>query len=212
MKNKDEVIYSRVEDLSEKFNSFWNNYFHDEKDYFKELTISNLVSLKKTVSNINNIITLRVTNQFVEYLHSEGIITASQKEEVLSNVDKIHPNSNGYDVKLTYPEIKIIAEVKCCIPAGTNSYGAAQEESIFTDIELLLDGKSKSGIKEGDNIKEYYKFMVLMAGEKVETSIAKLLVKLKKDPGKKVELYTSKNDLRKDTVYVVSIAPDKKYN
>ena len=211
MKNNNKTYYSRVDDLSKKFNSFWNDYFHDAKDYFKELTISNLVSLKMAVSNINNIITLRVTNQFVEFLQSEGIITSTQKEKMLSDVDKIHPNTNGYDVKFSDSGIKIVAEVKCCIPVGKNSYGAAQEESIISDIKLLLAGKPKSGIKEDDSIDKYYKFMVLLDGEKVETSIEKLLVKLKKDPNMKIELYTSKKIIRTDTIYIVSISPIPKY-
>ena len=66
MENKADIGYSRQLDLEEKFNRYWNQALKTNgEDYLKRLTTDDLVELKKAVSNINNLVTLRVTYGFI---------------------------------------------------------------------------------------------------------------------------------------------------
>ena len=195
--------YSRACDLSERFNAFWKCIFKTDEDYFKRLSITELVNLKKAVSNINNIITLRVTNEFISFLQRNKLISVSEAKKLYDAVDCQHPNANGFDIKSQSP--KIIAEVKCCIPVEKHCYGAAQVDSIISDIIHLAENKSKSGIDDSD-IKDYYKFMVLLDGDRVADSIDKLIEKINRDhPEIRVEMYTPNARLHTSVVYIVSI-------
>ena len=59
--------YSRSQDLGQKFNECWKKIFKSDKDYFSLLSLSDFIKLKIAISDINNIITLRVTILFVDY-------------------------------------------------------------------------------------------------------------------------------------------------
>ena len=66
MAKKADEDYKRRQDLEEKFNRFWNKALKTtDVDYLKRLTTDDLVELKKAVSNINNLVTLRVTYGFL---------------------------------------------------------------------------------------------------------------------------------------------------
>ena len=66
MAKKADEDYKRRQDLEEKFNRFWNKALKTtDVDYLKRLTTDDLVELKKAVSNINNLVTLRVTYSFL---------------------------------------------------------------------------------------------------------------------------------------------------
>ena len=67
MENKAVKGYSRQLDLEEKFNCYWNQALKTNGvDYLKRLTINDLVEMKKAISNINNLITLRITLRFID--------------------------------------------------------------------------------------------------------------------------------------------------
>ena len=167
MAKKADEKYDRRQDLEGKFNRFWNKALKTtDVDYLKRLTTDDLVELKKAVSNINNLVTLRVTYGFIEKIHELGIINREQAEEMRSDVNGLHPNTNGYDVK--YPRTKgyvvkydtvkkIIAEIKCNIPVGGDRFGSAQRNAIKEDLKGLWNGKNKEDIVP----ESYYKFMVI---------------------------------------------------
>ncbi len=160
--NKD---YSREEDLARQFNDFWNGAFGTKaKDYYSGLSGDSWLELKKAVQDINNIITLKATCAFVELLGKNGILNRTEKEAVLKEIDSQSANANGYDIKIETKRLRLVGEVKCNIPVKKDRYGAAQIAGIEKDIEGLVEGKAKGGLKTS-KLKEYLKFMVIMSSE-----------------------------------------------
>lgn len=210
----------RSDILKNAYNEFWRKVLNSDEDFYSKMSLGDFVELKKAISNINNIITLQVTNNFVDFLKEKGLVSKNQAGKIKRIVESTNANTNGFDIE--YPsqsskddaivyaegEQKIIAEVKCCIPVNKNSYGGAQEESIIDDIDGLLNGKSKSNINQEELKNNYLKFLVLLGGhnederEKVKTSAEKLITKAKQQ-GWNVELYDSQENLDCSKVYVV---------
>lgn len=187
--------YNREKDLKEQFNQFFAQL--GIKDLYSKLSNDQLIDLKKLLSCINNMITLRATDSFVLKLYQDGFIDSKEKVGIGKIVDKQHANANGYDVKYVGDK-KIIAEVKCNIPVNETSFGAAQERGIIKDIEHLLDGKKKKQpIKD---IADYYKFMVILDCEHAQESMEKIIKKREN-----VKRYTSPAELDKENVYVIYV-------
>ena len=200
--------YNRKDDLSSAFNSFWQEALNSKEDYYSKLTLKEFVHLKKAITNINNIITMLVTEGFVKTLHKDGVISTSQQSEMLEQLFETHANTNGFDVEYSAGQMKIVAEVKCNIPVNENSFGAAQENSIMEDVDHLFHSKKKSDLTSED-IQDYYKFMVFLDVEKVRVSTQKLIRKLTKK-GLNVTEYTPKTKLQKDIVYFIYISTENK--
>ena len=200
--------YNRKDDLSSAFNSFWQEALNSKEDYYSKLTLKEFVNLKKAITNINNIITMLVTESFVKTLHKDGVISTSQQSEMLEQLFETHANTNGFDVEYSAGQMKIVAEVKCNIPVNENSFGAAQENSIMEDVDHLFHSKKKSDLTSED-IQDYYKFMVFLDVEKVRVSTQKLIRKLTKK-GLNVTEYTPKTKLQKDIVYFIYISTENK--
>ena len=199
--------YNRKDDLSGAFNSFWQEALNSKEDYYSKLSLKEFVNLKKAITNINNIITMLVTESFVKILHKDGVISTSQQSEMLEQLFETHANTNGFDVEYSAGQMKIVAEVKCNIPVNETSFGAAQENSIMEDVDHLFHSKKKSDLTSED-IQDYYKFMVFLAVENVRVSTQKLIRKLTKK-GLNVTEYTPKTKLQKDIVYFIYISTDK---
>ena len=199
--------YNRKDDLSSAFNSFWQEALNSKEDYYSKLTLKEFVHLKKAITNINNIITMLVTESFVKTLHKDGVISTSQQSEMLEQLFETHANTNGFDVEYSAGQMKIVAEVKCNIPVNENSFGAAQENSIMEDVDHLFHSKKKSDLTSED-IQDYYKFMVFLDVEKVRVSTQTLIRKLTKK-GLNVTEYTPKTKLQKDIVYFIYISTEK---
>ena len=200
--------YNRKDDLSSAFNSFWQEALNSKEDYYSKLTLKEFVNLKKAITNINNIITMLVTESFVKTLHKDGVISTSQQSEMLEQLFETHANTNGFDVEYSAGQMKIVAEVKCNIPVNENSFGAAQENSIMEDVDHLFHSKKKSDLTSED-IQDYYKFMVFLDVENVRVSTQKLIRKLTKK-GLNVTEYTPKTKLQKDIVYFIYISTENK--
>ena len=200
--------YNRKDDLSSAFNSFWQEALNSKEDYYSKLTLKEFVLLKKAITNINNIITMLVTEGFVKTLHKDGVISTSQQSEMLEQLFETHANTNGFDVEYSAGQMKIVAEVKCNIPVNETSFGAAQENSIMEDVDHLFHSKKKSDLTSED-IQDYYKFMVFLDVENVRVSTQKLIRKLTKK-GLNVTEYTPKTKLQKDIVYFIYISTENK--
>ena len=199
--------YNRKDDLSSAFNSFWQEALNSKEDYYSKLTLKEFVNLKKAITNINNIITMLVTESFVKTLHKDGVISTPQQSEMLEQLFETHANTNGFDVEYSAGQMRIVAEVKCNIPVNETSFGAAQENSIMEDVDHLFHSKKKSDLTSED-IQDFYKFMVFLDVENVRVSTQKLIRKLTKK-GLNVTEYTPKTKLQKDIVYFIYISTDK---
>lgn len=209
-------IIDRENELKKNFISAVKEVFGleiKEEDYEK-ISAEKFVSLKKALRNINNIVTLKVTNLFIDKLKDAKIIEEPQAKAMKDDVNSISANANGYDVEYPNPKgtnvlvdkpINILAEVKCNIPVGKTQFGSAQKAGILKDIEGLLNGeeKSKSSLS---TTKDYFKFMVFMDytedGCDVKKSVNELLTPYKE----KVIITSDKvKDVDKDHVYIIYI-------
>jgi hypothetical protein len=199
--------YNRKDDLSSAFNDFWQEALNSKENYYSKLSLKEFVNLKKAITNINNIITMLVTESFVKTLHKDGVISTPQQSKMLEQLFETHANTNGFDVEHSAGQMKIVAEVKCNIPVNETSFGAAQENSIMEDVDHLFHSKKKSNLTSED-IQDYYKFMVFLDVEKVRVSTQKLIQKLTKK-GYQIAEYTPKTKLQKDIVYFIYISTEK---
>ncbi|MCQ2218558.1 MAG: hypothetical protein MJZ33_08775 [Paludibacteraceae bacterium] len=211
-----EKIVNREEELKSKFNDVINKVLDAkiggdvDANFYDKITFDGLVELKKAISQINNIITLKVTNFFISKLQEGGVVSSGQAEDMKQEVNKISANANGYDIR--YEAKKILAEVKCNIPVNGKTFGAKQVEGITKDIDGLLDGKTKGGV---GNTGGYYKFMVFLNADGVPESVEEIL---KNDKYKgKIDHYTNpdgdikieKERLNPNVVYIVFISETK---
>lgn len=198
--------FSRTKSLSEKFNGFWNKALNTpDLNYYQQMSISDLINLKKAVATINNIVTMQTTCNFAKLLQERGFITSDQLSTLLEHIEKTNANSNGYDVEFEDEEDKIVAEVKCNIPVKENAFGSAQKNGIIKDINGLISGKSKSTI----NTDKFFKFMVILNDPEnhAKTAMEDLIknqafdYNIEELPEKKHKL----SQLATNTIYVVYI-------
>lgn len=213
-------IIDRENELKKNFISAVKEVFGleiKEEDYEK-ISAEKFVSLKKALSNINNIVTLKVTNLFIEKLSKDDFVDDTQADAMKGIINSTSANANGYDVEYTankQKEKNILAEVKCNIPVGITQFGSAQKAGILKDIEGLLNGEKK--LKSEAEVGSYFKFMVFMDYEdenhnhNVRDSVETLL----KNTPYKVKYYDEnchdgKCQLDNDHVYIIFISSEKK--
>lgn len=200
--------YNRLLELTNNFNIFWNNALKTEnEDYLSGISVENLIELKKALNNINNFVTLMVTLRFIEQLRKIGVISFEQAENMKDEVNSVHPNTNGFDVRYPLPEKtkseekNIVAEVKCNIPVDGNKFGANQKKGIYKDLKGILDGKNKE--KNYDHSK-YHKFMVMLDVNGVREAMANIINDFNKENTVNlVELSDNKIDF--GHIYIVYI-------
>ena len=151
--------YDREDELKNRLNSFLAKSFDIAHiDYYSKLNDEAILNLKSALSDINNILTYKVTIGLVQWIISNLNLDLETQTKLKNDVLQSKPSSNGYDLLLSSP-IKLIAEVKCNIPVNNGSkYGAAQKLGIQKDIQGLLNGKSKSKVNHLD----YLKFMAFL--------------------------------------------------
>ena len=193
----EKVTIDRQKELKNQFNGFFSK--HNIQDLYGQLSVRELIELKKIFSCINNIITLRATIAFVHQLFKDGFISNEEQRKIIDSVNGQHANTNGFDVQYDEEQRKkIIAEVKCNIPVEKTAFGPAQTDGIIKDIQHLQDGKSKAKIKDTS---DYYKFMVILdCDEKVRGCMRKII-----DKQNMVKEYTTPNDLDKEHVFVTYV-------
>lgn len=163
--------YDRELDLKQRVNTFLTESFDlPQKDYYSLLTVKDILHLKSILSDINNIMTLKLTLRFVEWACDYLGANKESKDLALAQVTSTKPNANGYDVIITNPPV--VAEVKCNIPINKgNRYGSAQRFGIMKDINNLVEGKSRTGVP----IDNYHKFLVLLNTPEVKDATYALL-------------------------------------
>ena len=154
---------SREQSLKTSFNDFWRDVFKNnqqlrEYDFYNQLTVSQFIKLKNVLSNINNIITMKLTELFVDEL---DLISKDKKPEAKRKVQEISANENGYDLVYTLDDNNsIIAEVKCNIPNKKRRFDGGQITNLIENLSGLLKPKDLSVSK--DDLSKAYKFMVLL--------------------------------------------------
>lgn len=195
-------VFNREEKLSKEFNAAILNILGDmgndmDNDFYKHLTFKTLINLKKVLSNINNLITLKTSVAFVDFLCEINKIESEIASNVIKEINKTNANTNGYDIVCKNGSFPFIAEVKCNIPCGKKGekYGAAQIASIKTDLEGLRNGKKKTLEL---NLKEYFRFMVVLECDGIDKAIEGLECE-------DVKIWNDKLEINKDIIYIVPI-------
>ena len=160
-----------------------------------------LLNAKTMLSDVNNLITLIVTEKFIEFLKDNKYLDSPQCKKIKAIVNGINANANGYDIEFDDNKLPIIAEVKCNIPVAVKRFGAAQKKGIIKDINGLITGKTKSAIKDTS---KYYKFMVVLEVDGIKDAMNHI-VKNFKFRNVCVLNTNNNNSLDKQTVYIVYI-------
>lgn len=172
---RDSTIYNRTNDLRNRINEFLSKLTGNKKQYFDLLTQDQLIDFKTALSDINNVLTLRTTVSFTNWLSDFFELSELETRKLIDQIDKTKPNTNGYDIELT-SRINVIAEIKCIIPINKgNYYGAAQRNSILDDAIKLEKGK-----RIVSDTSNYIKLIGLIdIGKKTDVAIEKLLTPAK---------------------------------
>lgn len=191
--------YNREQILKDHFNNFLREkIFLPERDYFSKLSLEDFLELKSVLKEINDIITLKLTLKFVNWLKNYFTIDEQTYQEIFNKIKSIKPNSNGFDVQIDDVP-KLIAEVKCNIPITKGeTYGSAQRDGIIADLKSLINGKKKSKI----NVKDYYKFMVLYDNEKVRIATENLVKLLASELKNNIQYFSEKR-ISKEKVNII---------
>lgn len=197
---------ARHDKLAAAFNEFINRIAGTNgRDYYARLSNRDFVELKNVLSNINNIITLRITLAFADWLYGCGIVETRQYAMIRADIESTNANSNGYDVQFSGRVATargIVAEVKCNIPVKPDRFGAAQLANLEKDVEGLLHGKTKA---KGLNTENYLKFLVLLDdGERVRTATEHFVSTMRKK-GHNIDVINKPGSLRTDTIYIVTL-------
>jgi len=169
-------LYNREKHLQSRLNNFIKHGFDlPELDYYSKLELDGFLKLKSTLSDINNIITLKVSLAFSHWISKKFELSEKSDRELCSQILRTKPNANGFDLELIEP-IKVVAEVKCNVPInGGDVYGSAQRNGIAKDIDSLVNGKSKSPI----NSKDCFKFMVFLDRPEIRKATAHFIKNMK---------------------------------
>ena len=153
------LTYQRDEALRTRINKFLQEAFNlPADDYYAKLDVKKLLGMKAALSDINNVLTMRLTLGFVEWAGTILALDTAATSELYAKVLISKPSANGYDVYCSTP-VAFVAEVKCNLPVnGGARYGAAQRKGILRDLEALRRGKSKARQVSSDSLK----FMVFL--------------------------------------------------
>ena len=196
------TIYDRENQLRERLNVFLKSELGlPDENYYSRLGLEGFLRLKSVLSDINNILTLKVSLAFAEWVTLHLELNNAARQQIVSQILGTKPNTNGYDIEVSEP-VKLIAEVKCNVPInGGRIYGSAQRNGIAEDIDALANGKNKSPISPTD----YLKFMVFLDLPEIRDATEHFIKNMKE--GKERILYFSGNVKVEDTnkVYIVYV-------
>jgi len=197
--------YNREESLRERLNAFLSQRFDiPALDYYSRLNTQAFLGLKSVLADINNILTLKVSLAFAEWISARLDLDSEARQALKRIVLRAKPNANGFDVWLGYP-IAFVAEVKCNVPInGGSIYGSAQRHGIEKDIAALLQGKSKASI----NSQSCPKFFAFLDLPEIRNANAHLLRVSKTCKEKLVFVSENTEFDRLDIVYGVYVAPE----
>lgn len=206
-----EEYYSRLKKLNENIDNCLGVITGNFSPYTDNFRDKDYLRLKTALQDLNNILTLKLSFNFLETLSKTFNFSENQLKAEIDKLDKISPNSKGFDINISEPE-KILAEVKCITPIkGKNRFNAAQKKNLFIDAYKLKYKKAEI------NQSEYYKFLVIQDfGTSTDLAIEALLnyksLKLNSERTNRMEVVNdliflkgqfSKIDLNKDKIYII---------
>ena len=194
--------YHREEELKSRLNNFFITQFSlPEDDYYGRLDSDKIISLKMALSDINNLLTMKITISFVNWISKKFHLSKESKQKLTDEILSTKPSTNGYDL-VSNEIIKLIAEVKCNIPInGGTKYGSAQRNGITKDLNNLLYGKTKSKF----NTTEYFKFMVFLENQSVRVA-NQHYINLSKELKENLIIVDETTSFdRKDCIYLIYI-------
>lgn len=168
-------VYNRTNILKGKINVFLKDLTGNKRDYLDSLDQSQLIAFKSALSDINNVLTLKLSLAAIQWMQSFFSINQSETETLRQVIDATKPNTNGFDIEINGKQ-KIVAEIKCIVPINNGSgYGAAQRNGILDDANKLIAGKRKT-----PDTSAYIKIIGLLdLGEKSDEAIRKLSIPAK---------------------------------
>jgi hypothetical protein len=195
-------FYDREAFLRERLNTFLTSELGlPTADYYGRLSIEAMLSLKSVLADINNIFTLKVCFDFINWLVSRFSLGEDDALRIRESVLATKPSTNGYDIHVPSP-IKAIAEVKCNVPINKgNKYGSAQRIGIEKDVTALLQGKSKVRVSPLD----YLKFLVFLDRPAIRAATDHLLRTSKVCKDRLILAPTASEFDKLDVVYVVYV-------
>lgn len=156
---KDINIHTTKDKILNDLNKILNAISSCNVEMKHDISLSELLQLKKALHSVNNYITYVLTTKFIDLLEDWCFLDKNQSENIIAELNRTSSNTNGFDV-LSDGKIKIVAEVKGLVPVKGNEFGAAQKSSLKKDILGLLQGKNK--VKNID-INSFYRFMVILS-------------------------------------------------
>jgi hypothetical protein len=119
----------------------------EKRDYFQDLSFTQLLKLKQGLARIHDTVTLRLTFDLVDWIAAKFNFTSDQKAALWKQVDDQSANSSGFDLRWNEPQI--IAEVKGCIPVnGGHVFGAAQVKGLTNDVLQMFGLPARGKTKE----------------------------------------------------------------
>lgn len=157
--------------LRKKMNLHLSKLTGIETDYYSNLKNENILELKSVLSDIHNLLTLKLTIAAAKWICDYFAIEDCEFQKIAEKVDATKPNQSGFDILIREP-IKLIAEVKCTSPInGGSKFGVAQRNSILDDIQKLKKGK-----REQLDTSDFFKFMFIIdLGDRSNEAIIDLL-------------------------------------
>lgn len=185
--------YKRSQVLRSRLNDFLCSLTGISRDYYGELSGSQLIQLKSALSDINNIFTLKLTEKSLTWISRVFKLSQIDKKKLSQQIDSVKPNTNGFDIEITLPQVKVVAEIKAIVPINEGQYyGAAQRNAILDDAIKLLKGK-----KSIPDTHNYYKFLFLIdLGDRTDQAIEKIMT-----PAKNINTTDEKRLQRHDVVH-----------
>ena len=152
------IAYSgREKILSDKINSHFQKITGKSQDFYTLLGTQGIFELKTVLSDINNMLTFKMTILAADWLSKFFDLHETSKLVIKEKINQIKPNSKGFDINISDP-VKILAEVKCTSPINNGSkYGVAQHDSIMDDAVKLIEGKDTF-----TETQDFYKFIFLL--------------------------------------------------
>lgn len=204
-----ENFETRLKFLNEKINSTLGVLTGNFSDFTEKFTTKHYLCLKSTLSDVNNVLTLKLTLSFVDTLCEKFELSDETNLEWKTKIDSIGPNTKGFDIEFVNP-IKVLVEVKC-ISTENNRFSAIQKKNLFNDAFKLKYKDCKI------DQSEYYKFIVVLdCGIETDNCIEAFLNYKSKKPNdertRRMQVLSdiiflkdnfSTKELNKDKIYII---------
>jgi hypothetical protein len=204
-------LNSRLKKYNDNLNLTFGDITGKYEPFTDKFTNDDYIKLKKSIQDIHNILTLKLTLNFIETIGELFNFPKGITQKLKVESDEISPNARGFDIKIDNPT-KILAEVKCITPENEKDrFNAAQKKNLFKDaIKLKLKEHSF-------NTEDYYKFIVILDfGTSTDEAIEAILKydskKLNNEREDRMTVLKhliyltdnwNKNDLDKSKIYIV---------